>query len=63
MVEGSGVDRELELLLRGARLVLVAFAVCLLFVIGVWVRGPRGPHPYGDGACIVTANVGECIIP
>lgn len=63
MVEGSRVDRELELLLRGARLVLFALAVFLLFAVGLWVRGPRGPHPYGDGACRVTRYVGECIIP
>jgi hypothetical protein len=62
MVEGGGVDRELELLLRGARLVLLAFAVCLLFAVGLWLRGPRGPYPYGNGACTVTRNVAECII-
>lgn len=63
MVERSSVDRELELLLRGARVVLFALAVFLVFAIGLWIRGPRGPHPYGDGACTVTRNVGECVIP
>lgn len=63
MGEGSGVDRELELLLRGVRLVLVALAVVLVFALGLWIRGPRGPHHYGDGGCTVTGNIGQCITP
>ena len=63
MSEGADVDWELELLLRGARLVLFALAVFLVFAIGLLIRGPRSPHPYGDGACTVTRNIGECIIP
>lgn len=63
MVEAPCVDRELQLLLRGACVVLIALAVFLALVVCLWIRGPRGPYPYGDGLCRVIGNVGECVIP
>ena len=63
VVEARGVDRELQHLVRGARLVLIVLAVSLVFAVGLWVQGPRSAHPYGDGLCRVTGNVGECGIP
>jgi hypothetical protein len=43
--------------------VLIVLAVFLVLAVGMWVRGPHGPHPYGNGLCKVTGNVGECVIP
>jgi hypothetical protein len=61
--ERSYVDRELQLLLSGVRVVLGVLAVALVVAVMLVARLPHGPHPYGDGACKVTGNVGECVIP
>jgi hypothetical protein len=63
VTERSTVDRELDLLLRGARVVFVFFVALVVLAIGLWIRGPRGPHPYGDGQCFVVGAVGQCIMP
>lgn len=61
--ELSTVDRELKLLLSGVRMFLGVLAVALVVAITLVARLPHGPHPHGDGACRVTGNVGECVIP
>ena len=61
--EASRVDRELKLMLSGVRVVLAVLAVAFVLAIALAARLPGGPYPYGDGACTVTGNVGECTIP
>ena len=61
--EQSYVDRELQLLLSGVRVFLGVLAVALVVAGTLVARLPHGPHPYGHGACTVTGNVGECVIP
>ena len=61
--EQPTVDRELKLLISGVRMVLCVLAVALVVAITLMARLPHGPHPYGDGACRITGNVGECVIP
>ena len=57
------MDRELDLLIRGARVVFVVFVALMVLAIGLGILGPRGPHPYGDGQCFVVRAVGECVVP
>ena len=61
--EQAHVDRELQLLLSGVRIVLGVLAVALVAAVVLVARLPHAPHPYGDGACRVNGNVGECVIP
>jgi hypothetical protein len=57
------VDRELQLLRSGVPTFLGVLAVALVVAATLGARLPHSPHPYGHGACKVTANVGECVIP
>ena len=63
MPERSKVDRELQLLLSGVRVVLVVLAVALVVGVMLVARLPHGSYPYGPGGCKVTGNVGECVTP